>query len=53
MTFKPGFETPLVVSGPLRAPRQMLADQEYGGHASILPAKQRGLACYSRGRYLS
>lgn len=35
MTFKPGFETPLVVSGPLRAPRQMLADQEYGGHASI------------------
>ncbi len=30
-----GFETPLVISGPLRGPRQMLADQEYGGHASI------------------
>lgn len=29
------FETPLVVSGPLRTPRQMLADQTYGGHASI------------------
>ena len=29
------FDTPLVVSGPLRAPRQMLADQEYGGHSSI------------------
>ena len=29
------FDTPLVLSGPLRAPRQMLADQEYGGHASI------------------
>ncbi len=29
------FETPLVLSGPLRKPRQMLADQEYGGHASL------------------
>lgn len=29
------FETPLVISGPLRSPRQMLADQEYGGHTSI------------------
>jgi hypothetical protein len=29
------FETPLVLSGPLRRPRQMLAHQEYGGHASI------------------
>ena len=29
------FDTPLTLSGPLRAPRQMLADQEYGGHASI------------------
>ncbi len=29
------FETPLTLSGPLRAPRQMLEDQEYGGHASI------------------
>lgn len=27
--------SPLVLSGPLRAPRQMLADQAYGGHASI------------------
>lgn len=29
------FETPLTLLGPLRAPRQMLGDQEYGGHASI------------------
>jgi hypothetical protein len=30
-----GFETPLVICGPLRSPRQMLGEQEYGGHASI------------------
>ncbi len=29
------FDTPLILEGPLRQPRQMLADQEYGGHASI------------------
>jgi hypothetical protein len=29
------FATPLVISGPFRAPRQMLADQEYGGHVSL------------------
>lgn len=29
------FDTPIILSGPLRHPRQMLADQEYGGHASI------------------
>ncbi len=29
------FDTPLTLRGPLREPRQMLADQEYGGHASI------------------
>lgn len=29
------FETPLSLVGPLRHPRQMLGDQEYGGHASI------------------
>jgi hypothetical protein len=29
------FDTPLILSGPLREPRQMLADQEYGGHSSI------------------
>jgi len=29
------FDTPLILRGPLRHPRQMLADQEYGGHASI------------------
>ncbi|MET0384342.1 MAG: hypothetical protein ABW321_00210 [Polyangiales bacterium] len=29
------FDTPLSIAGPLRAPRQMLADQEYGGHTSI------------------
>jgi len=29
------FETPQTLRGPLRHPRQMLADQEYGGHSSI------------------
>ncbi len=29
------FDTSLALCGPLRQPRQMLADQEYGGHASI------------------
>jgi hypothetical protein len=29
------FTTPLILSGPLRQPHQMLADQEYGGHSSI------------------
>ena len=29
------FETKLILSGPLRKPRQMLAEQEYGGHISI------------------
>jgi hypothetical protein len=29
------FHTPLTLRGPLRQPRQMLADQEYGGHTSI------------------
>ena len=29
------FDTPLTISGPYRAPKQMLATQEYGGHASI------------------
>jgi hypothetical protein len=29
------FDTPLALAGPLRKPRQMLADQEYGGHSSI------------------
>ncbi|MEY4582225.1 MAG: hypothetical protein RL701_6928 [Pseudomonadota bacterium] len=29
------FDTPLSICGPLRRPRQMLADQEYGGHTSI------------------
>ena len=29
------FDTPLTISGPFRAPKQMLATQEYGGHASI------------------
>jgi hypothetical protein len=29
------FDTPLILQGPLRAPRQMLAEQEYGGHSSI------------------
>ncbi|MEL6725836.1 MAG: hypothetical protein AAFP24_12515 [Pseudomonadota bacterium] len=30
-----GFETPLSIAGPLREPKQMLAEQEYGGHSSI------------------
>ena len=29
------FDTPVTISGPYRAPRQMLATQEYGGHKSI------------------
>ena len=29
------FSTPMILTGPLRQPRQMLADQEYGGHSSI------------------
>lgn len=29
------FDTPLALCGPLRQPRQMLQEQEYGGHASI------------------
>ncbi|MFW5825367.1 MAG: hypothetical protein ACOCVV_10430 [Marinobacter sp.] len=29
------FNTPLFLCGPLREPRQMLADQEYSGHTSI------------------
>jgi hypothetical protein len=32
---KNAFDTPLVIAGPLRAPRQMLENQEYGGHSSI------------------
>ena len=29
------FSTPVVLTGPARAPRQLLAAQSYGGHASI------------------
>jgi hypothetical protein len=29
------FDTAMTLRGPLRKPRQMLADQEYGGHGSI------------------
>lgn len=29
------FDTPLALCGPLRQPRQMLAEQEYDGHTSI------------------
>ena len=29
------FETPTTIRGPLRSPKQMLAEQEYGGHMSI------------------
>lgn len=30
-----GFATEITLTGPLRAPRQMLANQEYDGHASV------------------
>ena len=29
------FDTPMLLSGPFRAPKQMLATQEYDGHVSI------------------
>ncbi|HUW02835.1 MAG TPA: hypothetical protein VMW08_10825 [Acidimicrobiales bacterium] len=29
------FDTPITLTGPPRQPRQMLADQSYGGHASV------------------
>lgn len=29
------FDTPIALCGPLRKPRQMLQEQEYGGHSSI------------------
>lgn len=29
------FDTPIALCGPLRTPRQMLADQQYAGHSSI------------------
>lgn len=31
----PAFETPIVLTGPFRAPRQMLRGQDYAGHSSI------------------
>ncbi len=30
-----GFSNEITITGPFRAPRQMLADQEYDGHASV------------------
>ncbi len=32
---KTSYDTPLVLSGPFRHPKQMLADQEYDGHKSL------------------
>ncbi|MCH2426853.1 MAG: hypothetical protein MK177_05915 [Acidimicrobiales bacterium] len=32
---RPTSDTPFTLIGPLRAPAQMLADQSYGGHASV------------------
>lgn len=29
------FDTPITISGPMCAPAQMLAEQEYGGHTSV------------------
>jgi hypothetical protein len=36
------FDTPLALCGPLRHPRQMLAEQTYGGHLSIHDDKTAG-----------
>lgn len=36
------FDTPLFLCGPLRQPRQMLAEQTYGGHLSIHDDKTAG-----------
>jgi hypothetical protein len=41
------FATPILIQGPFRAPRQMLAHQEYGGHVSLhddATAKKLGFA---------
>jgi hypothetical protein len=41
------FSTPIALYGPFRAPRQMLANQEYGGHVSLhddATAKKLGFA---------
>ncbi len=41
------FDTPITITGPLRAPAQLLAEQEYGGHTSVhddATAEQLGLA---------
>ena len=41
------FSTPIALYGPFRAPRQMLANQEYGGHVSLhddAMAKKLGFA---------
>ncbi len=32
---EPAFATPMLLVGPLRPPRQMLAEQSYGDHASV------------------
>lgn len=34
------FDTPVTVTGPLRSPAQMLAEQEYDGHASVHDAAE-------------
>jgi hypothetical protein len=36
------FSTEITLTGPLRSPAQMLADQEYGGHHSIHDAETAG-----------
>lgn len=36
------FSTPVVLTGPARAPRQLLAAQSYGGHASIHDGETAG-----------
>ncbi len=36
------FATPLTITGPAREPQQLLADQQYGGHASVHDADTAG-----------
>ena len=36
------FATPITFTGPARQPRQMLAEQSYGGHASVHDAETAG-----------
>ncbi len=43
------FDTPLALAGPLREPRQMLQEQEYGGHTSIHDDEMAGKLGFAAG----